>query len=88
MRQLPELQHEFEQEIKKRMHTLDPYSIVLLVRLFSQAESASAEFYAIMDKQIGLHMSEGKNIEPKYLFVILKSFYDSGHARPKLFIKL
>ena len=41
-----------------------------------------------MDKHIGLHLSEGKNLEPTLLFPLLKSFYDSGHARPKLFIKL
>lgn len=40
-----------------------------------------------MDKHIGLHLADG-GIEPQYLFAILKSFYDSGHARPKLFIKL
>ena len=41
-----------------------------------------------MDRHIGLHLSEGKNLEPSLLYPMLKSFYDSGHSRPKLFIKL
>lgn len=45
----------------------------------------SSEFYAIIDKYIGKNYNI---IEPAYIFSILKSFYDSGHARPKLFIKL
>lgn len=59
-----------------------------MVRIFSQAECASPEFYAMMDRHIGLHLSEGKNLDATLLFPLLKSFYDSGHARPKLFIKL
>jgi hypothetical protein len=88
MGQLKDLQMVFENETRGRLSTLAPQEIVYLVRIFSQAESASPEFYAIMDKHIGLHLSGGKNLEPTLLFPLLKSFYDSGHARPKLFIKL
>ena len=70
------------------MHTLGVNEIVFLVKIFSQGECASQEFYAIMDKHIGLHLSEGRQIDPSYLYVLLKSFYDTGFARPKLFIKL
>jgi hypothetical protein len=70
------------------MSTLAVSEIIFLVKIFSQAESASAEFYAIMDKYIGLHLSEGQQIDPSYIFCLLKSFFDSGHARTKLFIKL
>ncbi len=70
------------------MNTLSVGEIIFLVKIFSQAECASADFYAIMDKYIGLHLSEGAHIDPTYIYCLLKSFYDSGHARPKLFIKL
>jgi len=41
------------------MNTLGVSEIIFLVKIFSQAESASPEFYAIMDKHIGLNLSEG-----------------------------
>lgn len=89
MSQLKDLQKVFENEvIKNRMSSLSVGEIIFLVKIFSQAECASAEFYAIMDKYIGLHLSEGVHIDPAYIYCLLKSFYDSGHARPKLFIKL
>jgi hypothetical protein len=57
--------------------------------MFSQSESGSPEFYGMMDKHIGLRFSSGKHFDPPTLiFALLKSFYDSGYARPKLFIKL
>jgi hypothetical protein len=60
MKQLTSLQEAFETEIvKNRISTLAVGEIIFLVKIFSQAESASAEFYAIMDKHIGLHLSEG-----------------------------
>ena len=89
MKQLPSLQEVFETEIvKNRINTLAVSEIIFLVKIFSQAESASAEFYAIMDKHIGLHLSEGSQIDPSYIFCLLKSFFDSGYARAKLFVKL
>ena len=57
MGQLKDLQIVFENETRGRLSTLAPQEIVYLVRIFSQAESASPEFYAIMDKHIGLHLS-------------------------------
>lgn len=61
------------------------------MRIFTQAECASAEFYAIFDKYIGNHLlgtSAVAVIEPSLIYPILKSFYDSGKARAKLFIKM
>ena len=85
MKELKETQLAFEQEIKNRITTFSSTDIAHLVRLFAQAETASPEFYGLMDKYIGSNLAD---VEPRYIYPILKSFYDSGHARPKLFIKL
>jgi hypothetical protein len=55
------------------------------LRIFSVSEVGSEELYSIFDRYIGKNFDF---IESKYIFSILKSFYESGKARPKLFIKL
>lgn len=94
MSQLKDLQKSFEQEVGSRLHTLAPPEIVYILRMFTQADCASAEFYARLDKFIGIYLSSDGSLsghggfEPEHIFAVLKCFYDSGNARPKLFIKL
>jgi hypothetical protein len=86
---MAELQEGFEREIKSRLHTMAAAELVFVLRMFASAECASPEFYAYIDRHIGLHFSGAEGaVEPQLLFPILKSFYDSGHARSKLFIKM
>lgn len=51
----------------------------------SQGQIGTPEFFGLMDKHIGRNLSY---IEADSIYLILKAFYDSGYARPKLFIKL
>ena len=85
LRHMAELQVKLEQEIKNRLSTFSPEEVTYLIRVMAQSGTASSEYYRMMDKFIGLNLT---TIEPKFLFSVLKSFFDSGFARQKLFIKL
>jgi hypothetical protein len=74
------------------LSTLSQYEIAFILKIMTQAECASAQFYAMIDKYIGNHLlgqtGDVSPIDPTLIYPILKSFYDSGKARAKLFIKM
>lgn len=63
----------------------DSTDVAYIVKSYSVSKVGTSEFYASLDKFIGNHLDY---IKPKDIYPILKSFYDSGSARSKLFIKL
>lgn len=72
---------------------MSAHEIAYILRIYCQAECASNEFYAIVDKHIGNHIlgasaGEVAILDPSLIYPILKTFYDSGRARTKLFIKM
>ena len=85
MSQMPDLMRQIERETLGRLTFFSSYDLAALLKIASDAKQGSPEFYASIDKHIGRNLS---NIEHQFIFPILKAFYDSGHARAKLFIKL
>eukprot|EP00347_Sterkiella_histriomuscorum_P016878 403351500 len=84
--QLPELNKRFQDELLQRTSQYSSTDIAYIVKCYSMTKnSGTAEFYAALDKFIGNHLDY---VDPQDIYPILKSFYDSGFARNKLFIKL